>query len=160
MVRLEVGALLLNILKHPDERLRTIAEPVSEVDNDIRWIVDSMFMTMDKADGIGLAATQVDIHQRIAVLDVNGKRFAMINPVITSKSKKKAGISEGCLSVPAHKGLVMRPKNVSVEFLDRNGEEQVVHAAGLLATCIQHEVDHLDGILFTDYSGKTGVSNG
>ncbi len=144
---------VLNVLVFPDERLRTIATPVAVVDDGIRSIVDDMFETMYKEEGIGLAATQVNIHQRIITIDIEGDKtnqIVLINPEILTCSGE-AGIEEGCLSVPGFRGLVPRKEKVKVKALNRNGEEFVLDADGLLAICIQHEIDHLNGVMFVDY---------
>ena len=138
---------VLNVLVFPDERLRTVATPVAVVDDGIRTIVDDMFETMYKEEGIGLAATQVNIHQRIITIDIEGDKtnqIVLINPEILTCSGE-AGIEEGCLSVPGFRGLVPRKEKVKVKALNRNGEEFVLDADGLLAICIQHEIDHLNG---------------
>ncbi len=144
---------VLNVLVFPDERLRTVATPVAVVDDGIRTIVDDMFETMYKEEGIGLAETQVNIHQRIITIDIEGDKtnqIVLINPEILTCSGE-AGIEEGCLSVPGFRGLVPRKEKVKVKALNRNGEEFVLDADGLLAICIQHEIDHLNGVMFVDY---------
>lgn len=143
----------LNVLIYPDERLRTIAKPVTDVNDEIRAIVENMFETMYKEEGIGLAAPQVNIHQRIITIDLdseNPNRIVLINPEIL-ESSGETGIEEGCLSIPGFRGLVPRKEKVKVKALDRNGEEFILEADGLLAICIQHEIDHLNGVLFVDY---------
>ncbi|MBO6825095.1 MAG: peptide deformylase [Sneathiella sp.] len=150
---------LLPILTAPDPRLKTISEPVAEVNDEIRKLVDDMFETMYEAPGIGLAAIQVGVQKRLLVVDVIGKNdeendpdpIALINPEITWVSDDDSVYEEGCLSVPAHYADVVRPAEIKVKYLDRDGKEQELHADGLLATCIQHEIDHLDGILFVDH---------
>lgn len=144
---------ILPILIYPDERLRTVATPVAEVSDEIRVIIDNMFETMYDDRGIGLAATQVDIHQRIIVIDVSedkSTQFVLINPEILS-AEGEAGIEEGCLSIPECHGFVPRFEKVRIRALDRNGESYEMDANGLLAICIQHEIDHLNGKLFVDY---------
>ncbi|AKD38400.1 peptide deformylase [Pasteurella multocida subsp. multocida OH4807] len=144
---------LLNVLVYPDERLKTVAKPVDVVDDQIREIVDNMFETMYHEEGIGLAATQVDIHQRIITIDVEGTKehqYVLINPEII-ESCGEAGIEEGCLSLPGMRGFVPRKEKVKVKALNRHGEEYILEADGLLAICIQHEIDHLNGIVFADY---------
>ncbi len=144
---------VLNVLVFPDERLRTVATPVAVVNDDIRTIVDDMFETMYKEEGIGLAATQVNIHQRIITIDIEGDKtnqIVLINPEILTCSGE-AGIEEGCLSVPGFRGLVPRKEKVKVKALNRNGEEFVLDTDGLLAICIQHEIDHLNGVMVVDY---------
>ena len=143
----------LKILEFPDPRLRTKATPVAEVTDATRALIDDMFETMYDAPGIGLAATQVDVHQRLLVADVSPDKtapYALINPEILEKDGVVA-TDEGCLSVPGYYEEVERAEHIKVCFLDRDGEEVVMEAEGLLAVCIQHEMDHLDGKLFVDY---------
>ncbi|MDF7679845.1 peptide deformylase [Enterobacteriaceae bacterium ESL0689] len=144
---------VLHVLHIPDERLRKIAEPVKEVNAEIRRIIDDMFETMYAEEGIGLAATQVDIHQRIIVIDISENRqqpLVFINPELQGKTGE-TGIEEGCLSIPEQRALVPRAETVNVRALNRDGEWFELHADGLLAICIQHEMDHLVGKLFIDY---------
>ncbi|EHD19918.1 MULTISPECIES: peptide deformylase [Brenneria] len=144
---------VLHVLHFPDERLRIKARPVKEVNADIQRIVDDMFDTMYEEEGIGLAATQVDIHQRIIVIDVSetrDQRLVLINPELLEKSGD-TGIEEGCLSIPETRALVPRAERVKVRALDREGNTFELEAEGLLAICIQHEMDHLVGKLFIDY---------
>ncbi|WP_413736781.1 peptide deformylase [Sodalis sp. RH21] len=144
---------VLQVLHYPDERLRIVAKPVKEVNDAIRRIVDDMFETMYAEEGIGLAATQVDIHQQIIVIDVSearDERHVFINPELISKSGE-TGIEEGCLSIPDQRGFVPRAEKVTVRALDRDGNEFELEADELLAICIQHEMDHLIGKLFVDY---------
>jgi peptide deformylase len=143
----------LTILHFPDERLRTVAKPVKQVDNKLRKVIDDMFETMYEAPGIGLAATQVDFHQRLVVIDVSeesNQPLVFINPEILEKEGVEE-MDEGCLSVPGIYEKVQRADKVKVRALDRNGEPFELQADGLLAVCIQHEIDHLDGKLFVDY---------
>ncbi len=145
---------LLTILEYPDIRLRKRAAPVKEVDDALRTIIDDMFETMYAAPGIGLAATQVDVHKRLLVLDVSENKDAplvFINPEIEVLDPEPLGYEEGCLSVPGYYDLVTRPRKVRVKALDRHGNPFETEAEGLLAVCVQHEVDHLDGKLFVDY---------
>ncbi|MBL4908860.1 MAG: peptide deformylase [Alteromonadaceae bacterium] len=145
---------ILTVLRFPDERLRTKANDVAEVNNDIRTIVDNMLATMYLEKGVGLAATQVDIHQRIVVIDVSedgDDPIVLINPEITKKGDNIVINEEGCLSVPGCYAKVDRHSTVTVKALDRNGNEFTLDAEELLAICIQHELDHLIGILFVDY---------
>ncbi len=143
----------LQILEFPDPRLRTKAVPVDVVDDELRKLIDDMFETMYAAPGIGLAATQVDVHRRLLVADVSregSEPHVFINPEIIEKD----GVTmteEGCLSVPGYYEEVKRAEHIRVRYLDRNGEKQEMEAEGLLAVCIQHEIDHLDGKLFVDY---------
>lgn len=144
---------VLNVLSFPDERLRTVAKPVEAVTPEIQQIVDDMLETMYAEEGIGLAATQVDVHQRIVVIDISESReepMVLINPEITEK-RGEDGIEEGCLSVPGARALVPRAAEVSVKALNRDGEEITFDADDLLAICVQHELDHLQGKLFVDY---------
>ena len=144
----------LEILEFPDPRLRTVAKPVAEVDDQIRTIIDNMFETMYEAPGVGLAATQVNIHQRIIVIDVSEEKdqpLVFINPEIVVKDSELFSYDEGCLSVPGFYESVERPAHVTVKALDRDGNPFELQPDGLLAVCIQHEIDHLDGKLFVDY---------
>jgi peptide deformylase len=144
---------ILDILEYPDPRLRTKARPVTRVDDTIRRLVDDMLETMYDAPGIGLAATQVDVHQRIIVVDVSENRddpHAFINPGLTLISGE-VETEEGCLSVPGFYEPVVRADRIRVNALGRDGEPFELEAEGLLAVCIQHECDHLDGKLFVDY---------
>ncbi|NLS43773.1 peptide deformylase [BEV proteobacterium] len=144
---------VLQVLHFPDERLRTIAKPVAEVNAEIQRIVDDMFDTIYEEEGIGLAASQVDVHQRIIVIDVSeerDQRLVLINPELLEKDGD-TGIEEGCLSIPETRALVPRAERVKVKALDREGNPFELEADGLLAICIQHEMDHLVGKLFIDY---------
>jgi peptide deformylase len=143
----------LTILEFPDPRLRTKAKPVEQVDDQLRALVDDMFETMYAAPGIGLAATQVDVHKRLLVADVSPDKsepHVLINPQIVEKDGE-AVTEEGCLSVPGYYEEVIRAEHIRVRFVNRDGEEAEMEAEGLLAVCIQHEIDHLDGKLFVDY---------
>ena len=145
---------LLTILEYPDLRLRKRASPVAEVTEALRRIIDDMLETMYAAPGIGLAATQVNIHKRLLVLDVSENKntpMVFINPQIEVLDPEPLGYEEGCLSVPGYFDLVSRPKKVKVKAIDRHGQPLEMEAEGLLAVCLQHEVDHLDGKLFVDY---------
>lgn len=144
---------LLPILHFPDPKLRTRAAPVNTVDDTIRTLVDDMFETMYEAPGIGLAATQVDVHKRVIVIDVSEEKnqpLVFINPELIEKHGNEE-MDEGCLSVPGIYEAVQRADRVKVRALDRNGEFFELEADGLLAVCIQHEMDHLEGKLFVDY---------
>ncbi|OYD23257.1 peptide deformylase [Oceanimonas baumannii] len=146
-------ARVLEVLRFPDERLRTVAKPVDTFTPELQTIVDDMFETMYAEEGIGLAATQVDIHQRLIVIDVSEDRenpLVLINPEIL-ESHGSTGIEEGCLSVPGARALVPRAEKVKIRAQDRNGEHFELEADDLLAICIQHEMDHLMGKLFVDY---------
>ncbi|CAG8868889.1 Peptide deformylase [Pseudomonas fluorescens] len=145
---------ILNILEFPDPRLRTVAKPVTEVDDALRQLIDDMFETMYEAPGIGLAATQVDVHKRVVVMDLSEDRSeprVFINPVIEELTHDMGQYQEGCLSVPGFYENVDRPLQVRVKALDRDGKPYELVAEGLLAVCIQHECDHLNGKLFVDY---------
>ena len=144
---------VLQVLTLPDDRLRTVAKPVKEVTPEIQKFVDDMIETMYDEEGIGLAATQVDFHQRIVVIDISETRdepMVLINPEIIEK-RGEDGIEEGCLSVPGARALVPRAAEVTVKALDREGKEYTFDADDLLAICVQHELDHLEGKLFVDY---------
>ncbi|SRR5690606_22264080 len=144
----------LQILEFPDPRLRKIAEPVKVVDDSIRQLVDDMFETMYAAPGIGLAATQVNVHKRVVVIDVSedkSEALVFINPEVTVLEGEPQEMQEGCLSVPGFYENVTRIEHVLIKALDRNGEPFELEAKGLLAVCIQHELDHLNGKLFVDY---------
>jgi peptide deformylase len=144
---------LLPILEFPDPRLRTRAQPVQEVDAALRRLIDDMFETMYAAPGIGLAATQVNVHKRLLVIDISEKHnepLALINPEIVAREGVEES-EEGCLSVPGIYDKVSRADRIRVRALDRNGKQIEFDAEGLLAVCIQHEMDHLDGKLFVDY---------
>jgi len=144
---------LLEILKYPDPRLRTVAKPVTEFNERLRQLVDDMFYTMYTAPGIGLAATQVDVHERLLVMDISEDKLqplCLINPVLLEQSGSIEG-DEGCLSVPEVYESVKRAEWVRVKALDRDGQELELEAEGMLAVCIQHEMDHLEGKLFVDY---------
>lgn len=144
---------LLKILQYPDERLHTVADPVPEVTDEIRALVRDMADTMYAAPGVGLAATQVDVHRRVIVIDVSDTHdqlLVLINPEITSRSGE-SDYEEGCLSVPGVFGKVPRAERVTVEALNRNGEPFKLDADGLLSVCIQHEMDHLLGKVFVEY---------
>ncbi|MBT8132347.1 MAG: peptide deformylase [Gammaproteobacteria bacterium] len=143
----------LTILEFPDPRLRTRAKPVEQVDDDLRQLVRDMFTTMYEAPGIGLAATQVDVHKRLLVTDVSPGRdepLCLINPEIVDRDGVTV-TEEGCLSVPDIFARVERSERIRVRALDENGDEREIDAEGLLAVCIQHEMDHLEGKLFVDY---------
>ncbi|OOZ37528.1 peptide deformylase [Solemya velesiana gill symbiont] len=144
---------ILDILHFPDPRLRTKAKPVADVDDTIRRLVDDMFETMYQAPGIGLAATQVNVHQRVVIIDLSEERnqpLCLINPEITAKEGIEE-MEEGCLSVPDVAEKVSRADRIKVSALDRDGNPFELEADSLLAVCIQHELDHLDGKLFIDY---------
>ncbi|CAB0150824.1 Peptide deformylase [Pseudidiomarina piscicola] len=143
----------LTILKYPDERLRTVAEPITSVDDSLRETIDTMFETMYDSNGVGLAATQVNVHKRLFIADCSedqSEPLVFINPEITKKDGLFAN-DEGCLSFPGVYAKVERAETITVTALNRNGESFTMDAEGLLAICIQHEIDHLNGKLFVDY---------
>jgi peptide deformylase len=143
----------LEVLRFPDERLRKIATPVEKITSDLEHIIEDMFETMYQEEGIGLAATQVNIHKRIIVVDTSENRdqpLVFINPELIEK-RGETGIEEGCLSVPECRAFVPRAEWVKVRAWDRHGEPFEIESDGLLAICLQHEMDHLVGKLFVDY---------
>ncbi|WP_457328603.1 peptide deformylase [Rhizobacter sp. P5_C2] len=144
----------LSILRYPDPRLHTVAKAVTQVDARIRQLVDDMLETMYQADGVGLAATQVDVHERVIVIDTSERRdepHVLINPELTALSDEMLTGDEGCLSVPLIYDKVPRHARVSVRALNRAGESVEFDAEGLLAVCVQHEMDHLLGKVFVEY---------
>ena len=147
------------ILKEPNKILRQISKPVEKVGNEERQLMKDMLETMYQANGIGLAAIQIGVPKRIIVMDISKDdekkqpRF-FVNPVIKNKDLSKSTYEEGCLSVPNQFAEIDRPSKCEVEYLDYDGEKKILKAEGLLATCIQHEMDHLEGILFIDYLSK------
>jgi peptide deformylase len=144
----------LNILRYPDPRLHTVAKPVAQVDDRIRRLVDDMLESMYAADGVGLAATQVDVHERVIVMDTSEERDhprVLINPELVWQSDEMVVGDEGCLSVPLVYDKVKRHARVTVRALDRDGKTQEFEADGLLAICVQHEMDHLMGKVFVEY---------
>jgi peptide deformylase len=147
------------IIKLPDKRLRLPSEPIKRVDAGIRKLVDDMFETMYKAPGIGLAAIQLGIAKRVITMDLSKKEdeqkpLVFVNPEVTWKSEETASYEEGCLSIPEYYEEVERPKQVKVKYLDLDGKEHEIDAKGLFATCLQHEIDHTNGILFIDHISK------
>ena len=147
---------VLPIITAPDPRLKIKARPVAAVDDDVRRLMDDMLETMRKAIGIGLAAPQVGVAKRIIVVDVarEGEKphqMMLVNPEILWRSPELATFSEGCLSLPEHYADVTRPEKIRLRYLDYQNEIREIEASGLLATCIQHEIDHLDGVLFVDH---------
>ena len=146
----------LPIVLAPDPVLKLKCEPVVSIDDGVRRLLDDMLETMYDAPGVGLAAPQVGVCKRVLVMDIaekdeESKPFVMINPEILDRSDSEAVYEEGCLSVPGHYADVARPDRVRVRYLDREGEEREIAAEGFLATCLQHEMDHLDGVLFIDH---------
>jgi peptide deformylase len=144
----------LDILRYPDPRLHKVAKPVAAVDERIRRLIDDMLETMYAADGVGLAATQVDVHERVIVIDTSEARDAplvLVNPELIDRSEEMTLVDEGCLSVPEIYDKVPRHARVRVRALDRAGQARELDAEGLLAICVQHEMDHLLGKVFVDY---------
>ena len=147
------------ILTEPNKLLRKISNPVDHVGKEEQKLMDDMLETMYAANGIGLAAIQIGIPKRIIVMDISKDENKkepryFVNPIIKNKDKLKSTYEEGCLSVPDQFAEIDRPKNCDIEYLDYNGDKKLLKAEGLLATCIQHEMDHLEGILFIDYLSK------
>ena len=147
------------ILIEPDKKLRQVSKPVKEVGEEEKKLMDDMLDPMYAAPGIGLAAIQIGVPKRIIVMDISREQnkkepMYFVNPVIKNKNLDKATYEEGCLSVPDQFAEIERPNTCEVEYLDYEGEKQLLKADGLLATCIQHEMDHLEGILFIDYLSK------
>ena len=147
------------ILTEPNKLLRLISKSVEKVGDEERALMDDMLNTMYEAPGIGLAAIQIGVPKRIIVMDISKDENKkepryFVNPIIKNKNKEKTKYEEGCLSVPDQFAEIERPNTCEVEYLDYNGKKQLLKADGLLATCIQHEIDHLDGILFIDYLSK------
>ncbi len=147
------------ILTEPNKILRQISKPVDKVGSDEQNLMRDMLETMYAANGIGLAAIQIGVPKRIIVMDISKnedkkKPMYFVNPVVKNKNKEKTTYEEGCLSVPDQFAEIDRPSKCEIEFLDFNGEKKLIKAEGLLATCIQHEMDHLEGILFIDYLSK------
>jgi peptide deformylase len=148
-----------DILILPDKRLRLQSEAVERIDKSLRALIDDMFETMYAAPGIGLAAIQIGVPQRVVTMDLAKKDdpkspLVFINPEVTWKSAEQATYEEGCLSIPDYYEEVERPSAVRVKYLDRDGKPQEIEASGLLATCLQHEIDHTNGVLFIDYISK------
>jgi peptide deformylase len=148
------------IIQLPDEKtLRLVSKPLKQVDEHARAVFDDMLETMYDAPGIGLAAIQIGVAQRMLVIDLSkeGEKktpLFVVNPEIVWSSEEESDYEEGCLSIPDFYEMVQRPKEVKVQYLDRKGEAQEIHATGLLATCLQHEIDHLNGVLFIDYISR------
>lgn len=143
----------------PDPLLRQVSQPVERVDSELNQLVDDMLETMYEAPGIGLAAIQVGVPRRLLVIDVakegeDRQPLVFINPEIITSSDERSVYEEGCLSIPDYYAEVERPASISVKSIDRNGKEQVTEADGILATCLQHEIDHLNGVLFIDHISR------
>ena len=150
---------LREILKLPDKQLRLVSEPVKRIDAGIRTLVEDMFETMYGAPGIGLAGVQIGVAKRVVVMDLSKKDDAhrplvFINPEITWESKEQSTHEEGCLSIPEYYEEVERPNEVKVNYLDLEGKTHEITANGLFATCVQHEIDHINGVLFIDHISK------
>jgi peptide deformylase len=150
---------VFEIIKLPDPMLRQVSEPVTAVTDETRRIMDDMLDTMYDAPGIGLAAIQIGIPQRLVVVDLakegeEKQPMYLVNPEIVWSSEEQSDYEEGCLSIPEFFEMVSRAKEVKVRFLDRTGEMKEMHCSGILATCVQHEIDHLNGVLFIDYLSK------
>ena len=150
---------VLELVKAPDPRLKLVSQPVPEVDKALRRFMDDMVQTMYAESGIGLAAIQVGVPKRVAVIDLdpggpNSKQLCLVNPRIVEASGEISTYHEGCLSVPEVWDDVKRPARLTVEYTDEHGDKQTVTADGLFATCLQHEIDHLDGRLFIDHLSK------
>jgi|TARA_A100001234_G_scaffold182198_1_gene165111 peptide deformylase len=147
------------ILKEPNKILRQVSRPVKKVGKDEQKLMDDMLETMYAAKGIGLAAIQIGVPKRIIVMDISrdeekNNPLFFVNPIIKNKNSLNSTYEEGCLSVPNQFAEIDRPSTCDIEYLDYNGKKKIIHAKGLLATCIQHEIDHLEGILFIDYLSK------
>ena len=151
-------AKLIPIVKIPDPILRQVAKPVGEITDGVRQLLDDMVMTMYDAPGIGLAAPQINVSQRLVVIDCGKgdapELYKMVNPEIITLSEKQEVLEEGCLSIPDQTAEVERPAAVSIRYLDEKGAKQTLTANGLMAACIQHEIDHLNGVLFIDHISR------
>ena len=150
---------LRDIIKLPDKRLRLVSKPVGKIDAELRRLIEDMFETMYEAPGIGLAAIQVGVPKRVVTMDLHKKDepkdpHVFINPEILWTSEERAVYEEGCLSIPEYYEEVERPAQVKVAYLDREGAKRELEANGLLATCLQHEIDHLNGVLFIDHISR------
>ena len=149
---------LIPIVSIPDPVLRKVAAPVTEVTDGIRSLLDDMAETMYDAPGIGLAAPQINISKRVIVMDCGGEEsrqlYKMINPEIVDSAEDSTVLEEGCLSIPNQTAEVTRPAHVDVRYIDVDGNTQMLHCDGLLAACVQHEIDHLDGVLFIDHISR------
>ena len=149
---------LKNIITVPDPLLKSVSKPVDKINNEIKILINDMFETMYNAPGIGLAAVQIGIPLRVVVIDISKgdekKPYFFINPNIIWRSDKTSTYEEGCLSIPNQFAEIERPESCRVEYLDLNNKKKEIEANGLLSTCIQHEIDHLNGVLFIDYLSK------
>ena len=155
---MQAAAKLIPIVKIPDPVLRQIAKPVEEITDGVRQLLDDMTATMYDAPGIGLAAPQINVSQRLVVIDCGKddlpELYKMVNPEIITLSEEHSVLEEGCLSIPDQTAEVRRPTEVSIKYLDETGTTQTLTADGLLAACIQHEIDHLNGVLFIDHISR------
>lgn len=142
---------ILPLVIAPDPRLAVCSEPVGAVTDEVRRLMDDMLETMRHADGVGLAAVQVGVHKRILVMEIDQQVYYVVNPEIISSSEEENMYEEGCLSFPQQRAMVTRPKYIKVRYLDYNGKPSVLECDALLATCIQHEMDHLNGVVFIDH---------
>ena len=140
-----------DVVVYPDERLKLVSSPVEKIDEELIDLVNEMFRVMYESDGCGLAGVQIGILQRLFVMEIKGKKYVMINPEILERSRDYSFQEEGCLSLPGIGAEVKRSKRVTVKYTDIDGKEKILKAAGLLAVCIQHEYDHLDGKVFIDH---------
>ena len=155
---MQAAAKLIPIVKIPDPVLRQIAKPVDEINDGLRQLLNDMAATMYDAPGIGLAAPQINVSQRLVVIDCgkdNARElYKMVNPEIITLSEEQVVLEEGCLSIPDQTADVKRPAEVSIKYLDETGSTQTLTADGILAACIQHEIDHLNGVLFIDHISR------
>ncbi|MEK9848987.1 MAG: peptide deformylase [Candidatus Puniceispirillum sp.] len=155
---MSASAKLIPIITVPDPILRQVASPVGEITDGIRQLLDDMAATMYDAPGIGLAAPQINISKRLIVMDCGKddtpELFKMVNPEIVGRSDARAILEEGCLSIPDHTADVERPAEVEIRYLDEDGIDRSLSASGLLAACVQHEIDHLNGVLFIDHISR------
>ena len=155
---MSASAKLIPIITVPDPILRQVASPVGEITDGIRQLLDDMAATMYDAPGIGLAAPQINISRRLIVMDCGKddtpELFKMVNPEIVGRSDARAILEEGCLSIPDHTADVERPAEVEIRYLDEDGIDRSLTASGLLAACVQHEIDHLNGVLFIDHISR------
>ena len=140
-----------DVVVYPDERLKLVSSPVEKIDEELIDLINEMFRVMYESDGCGLAGVQIGILQRLFVMEIKGKKYVMINPEILERSRDYSFQDEGCLSLPGIGAEVKRSKRVTVKYTDIDGKEKILKAAGLLAVCIQHEYDHLDGKVFIDH---------
>ena len=145
---------ILPLVIAPDPRLSICSEAVEEVTDELRTFMDDMVETMRHEDGVGLAAVQVGVHKRILVMEIDNKIYHLVNPEIVKQSEEQNIYEEGCLSFPDQRALVTRPKYVTVNYLDYHGKPQTLECDALLATCVQHEIDHLNGVVFIDHVSR------